>query len=57
MNAVLKRIHAAGADTVGLQRCEHQGKLGVRNCEMFLSLKFDNVDDCKTCENKSTLYG
>ena len=39
--------------TVGLQRYEHQGKLGVRNCEIFVSLKFDNIDDCKTCENKS----
>ena len=42
---------------VGLQIYEHQGKLEVRNCEMFVSLKFDNIDDCKTCEYKSTLYG
>ena len=33
------------AFTVGLQRYEHQGKSGVRNCEIFLSLKFDNIDD------------
>ena len=26
--------------TVGPQRYEHLGKLGVRNCEMFISLKF-----------------
>ena len=35
--------------TVGPQRYEHLGKLGVRNCEMFVSLKFDalycNIDD------------
>ena len=43
--------------TVGVQRYEHQEKVGVRNCEMFVSLKFDNIDDCKICENKSTLYG
>ena len=29
--------------TVGLQRYEHLGKLGVRNCEMFISLKFHTV--------------
>ena len=37
------------ADTVGPQRYEHLGKLGIRNCEMFVSLKFDalycNIDD------------
>ena len=42
--------------TVGLQRYEHQGKFGVRNCEIFVSLKFDNIDDCKTCENEYTVW-
>ena len=39
--------------TVGLQRYKHQGKLGVCNCEMFVSLKFDNIN---ACQKKSTLY-
>ena len=29
--------------TVGLQGYEHLGKLGVRNCEIFVSLKFHTV--------------
>ena len=31
--------------TVGPQRYEHLGKLGVRNCEMFISLKFVYIYD------------